>query len=239
MHNPQNQFNRPSTAPRLTEASLRPIKAWSCCAAYLLLLVLAQPIPASAAAPGSPPRHPLVIGHRGAAGYLPDHTLEGYALAIELGADFIEPDLVATKDGHLIARHEPNLIATTDVSQRVEFADRKRTAIDTNDVNPDGTLDYTAPFDRPYAWTFWEAYSHRAHLWIFCHGCGFAGNQEYADGIGPWKLYIVSSKLENGQRAPAADQFSGTRAQARPADPYLDFPQRTAALGKRLQRQSS
>jgi glycerophosphoryl diester phosphodiesterase len=49
-------------------------------------------------------RRPLVIGHRGAAGYLPDHTLEGYALAIELGADFIEPDLVSTKDGHLIAR---------------------------------------------------------------------------------------------------------------------------------------
>ena len=55
-------------------------------------------------------RRPLVIGHRGAHGYLPDHTLEGYALAIELGADFIEPDLVATKDGHLIARHEPNII---------------------------------------------------------------------------------------------------------------------------------
>jgi len=45
--------------------------------------------------------------HRGAAGYLPDHTLEGYALAIKLGADYIEPDLVATKDGHLVARHEP------------------------------------------------------------------------------------------------------------------------------------
>src|SRR2546422_7197301 len=54
---------------------------------------------------------PLVIGHRGAHGYLPAHTLEGYSLAIELGADFIEPDLVSTKDGHLIARHEPNLIA--------------------------------------------------------------------------------------------------------------------------------
>ena len=49
--------------------------------------------------------HPLVIGHRGAPGYLPDHTLPGYRLAIRLGADFIEPDLVATKDGHLIARH--------------------------------------------------------------------------------------------------------------------------------------
>ncbi|CAM3908094.1 Glycerophosphoryl diester phosphodiesterase [Paracidovorax anthurii] len=68
---------------------------------------------------------PLVIGHRGAAGYLPDHTLEGYRRAIEMGADFIEPDLVATKDGALIARHEPNITATTDVAQRPEFASRK------------------------------------------------------------------------------------------------------------------
>ncbi|QNP60861.1 glycerophosphodiester phosphodiesterase [Paenacidovorax monticola] len=68
---------------------------------------------------------PLVIGHRGAAGYLPDHTLEGYKKAIELGADFIEPDLVATKDGVLVARHEPNITGTTDVSQRAEFAGRK------------------------------------------------------------------------------------------------------------------
>ncbi|MBV2135159.1 glycerophosphodiester phosphodiesterase [Pseudomonas sp. MAP12] len=68
---------------------------------------------------------PLVIGHRGAAGYLPDHTLEGYRKAIELGADFIEPDLVATRDGVLVARHEPNIIATTDVKDRPEFASRK------------------------------------------------------------------------------------------------------------------
>lgn len=68
---------------------------------------------------------PLVIGHRGAAGYLPDHTLEGYKKAIDLGADFIEPDLVATQDGVLVARHEPNITATTDVSLRPEFAARK------------------------------------------------------------------------------------------------------------------
>ena len=68
---------------------------------------------------------PLVIGHRGASGYLPDHTLESYKKAIELGADFIEPDLVATKDGVLIARHEPNITGTTDVSTRAEFASRK------------------------------------------------------------------------------------------------------------------
>lgn len=68
---------------------------------------------------------PLVIGHRGAAGYLPDHTLEGYRKAIELGADFIEPDLVATRDGVLVARHEPNIAATTDVKDRPEFANRR------------------------------------------------------------------------------------------------------------------
>jgi glycerophosphoryl diester phosphodiesterase len=61
---------------------------------------------------------PLVTGHRGAPGYLPDHTLEGYRLAIEMGADYIEPDLVATKDGHLIARHEPNIGGTTDVASK-------------------------------------------------------------------------------------------------------------------------
>jgi glycerophosphoryl diester phosphodiesterase len=73
---------------------------------------------------------PLVIGHRGGAtGYLPDHTLENYALGIELGADFVEPDLVATKDGILIARHEPNLIATTNVKDLPQFAGRKRTAV--------------------------------------------------------------------------------------------------------------
>ncbi len=72
---------------------------------------------------------PLIIGHRGAAGYLPDHTLESYKRAIELGADFIEPDLVATRDGVLVARHEPNISGTTDVKDRPEFADRKRKAI--------------------------------------------------------------------------------------------------------------
>jgi len=72
---------------------------------------------------------PLVIGHRGTAGHLPEHTLEGYALAIELGADYIEPDLVATKDGVLIARHEPNMIKTTNVDSLPQFANRKRKAV--------------------------------------------------------------------------------------------------------------
>ena len=72
---------------------------------------------------------PLVIGHRGASGYLPEHTLEAYRRAIELGADFIEPDLVMTKDGVLIARHEPVLDATTDVATRSEFASKKTTKL--------------------------------------------------------------------------------------------------------------
>lgn len=69
---------------------------------------------------------PLVIGHRGAAGFLPEHTIEGYTLAINQGADFIEPDLVMTKDGVLIARHEPMLDGTTDVATKFP-ASRKTT----------------------------------------------------------------------------------------------------------------
>lgn len=272
---------------------------------------------------------PLVIGHRGAAGYLPDHTLEGYALAIELGADFIEPDLVSTKDGHLIARHEPNLIATTDVSKRPEFASRKRIAVvdgfpeegffasdftlaeikklraiqplggerptdfdgmfkiptfeevialakrkakekgrvigvypetkhptyhknlglplegrlvnilkaegwdrydspvfiqsfeqsnlkelrkltgnkliqlvDANDVNPDGTIDFTAPFDRPYDWTVSGNPTLTSRTFgFFTTDEGLKEIKTYADGIGPWKVYIARTKLVNGQPA--------------------------------------
>jgi glycerophosphoryl diester phosphodiesterase len=263
---------------------------------------------------------PLVIGHRGAHGYLPAHTLEGYALAIEMGADFIEPDLVATKDGHLIARHEPNIIATTDVASRKEFATRKRTAVvdgaaevgffasdftlaeikrlravqdfaerpqqfngkfeiptleeiialakrkseekgrtigiypetkhptyhkaiglplegrlvdalaaagwnrrdapvilqsfepgslkalrklspvrsvqlvDANDVNADGSLDFTAPFDRPFDWTASGDPKLRARTFAFLvTDEGMREVKTYADGIGPWKRYIVST----------------------------------------------
>lgn len=70
---------------------------------------------------------PIVIGHRGASGYRPEHTLASYELAIDMGADFIEPDLVSTKDGVLIARHENEISGTTDVALRPEFADRKTT----------------------------------------------------------------------------------------------------------------
>jgi glycerophosphoryl diester phosphodiesterase len=286
----------------------------------LAAVVLAAATLAPAAAATAHEPHPLIIGHRGAAGYLPDHTLAGYALAIRLGADYIEPDLVATKDGHLIARHEPDISATTNVADHPEFADRKRTAtidgvpttgwfasdftlaeiktlravqplagrptqfngrykiptleeiitlakryskrchrrigiypetkhptyhrsiglplekrlvkilddagwnnkhapviiqsfepsslkrlnkltplrlvqlIDANDINPDGSLDYTAPYDRPYDWTA----SGKPKLLARTFGylttdAGLDEVASYADGIGPWKPYIISS----------------------------------------------
>jgi glycerophosphoryl diester phosphodiesterase len=272
---------------------------------------------------------PLVIGHRGASGYLPEHTLESYALAIELGADFIEPDLVATKDGVLIARHEPNIVNTTDVSTRPEFAGRKRVAvvdgapeegffasdftlaeirtlrakqafgdrpaqfdgkfgiptfdevielakrkgrevgrtvgvypetkhptyhqrlglpleqrllnvltrhgwnyreapvfiqsfetanlkalrrmtrvklvqlIDANDVNPDGTLDFTPPFDRPYDWTASGNPALLARTFAYLvSDAGLAEVASYADGIGPWKRYIVSTLADPNGSGP-------------------------------------
>ena len=263
---------------------------------------------------------PLVIGHRGAAGYLPDHTLEGYLLAIKVGADYIEPDLVATKDGHLIARHEPNLIATTDVASKfparrrigivdgfpeegffasdftlkeiktlravqplplerptqfdgrfkiptfdevIDLAKRHHVGIypetkhptyhkdlglplegrlvaalkreglnrrgaqvfiqsfeqsnlkqlnrmtdvrlvqlvDANDVNPDGSLDYTAPFDRPYDWTVSGDPRLLARTFgFFATDEGLREISTYADGIGPWKRYIVSTTGGRHQR---------------------------------------
>ena len=278
-------------------------------------LVAAILTPAGAVAHDQP--HPLVIGHRGAAGYLPDHTLPGYALAIKLGADYIEPDLVSTKDGYLVARHEPNIVATTDVADHPEFADRKRSEsidggapeegwfvsdftleelrtlravqplperpqrfngkfriptleevialakryskryhrtigiypetkhptyhksiglplerklvkildkaglnhrrspvfiqsfetsnlkrldkitpvrlvqlIDANDVKPDGSLDYTAPFDRPYDWT---ATGRPGTFGDLTTDAGLDEVASYADGIGPWKPYIIST----------------------------------------------
>jgi glycerophosphoryl diester phosphodiesterase len=276
--------------------------------------------PALAEPRREPTRTPIIIGHRGASGYLPEHTLEGYALAIELGADFIEPDLVMTKDGHLIARHEPNIINTTDVRNHPEFASRRRTAmidgvedegwfasdftlaeiktlravqafgerpqqfngrfeiptleeiidlakrksaekgrtigiypetkhptyhrsiglpleaklvralraagwdrrdapvfiqsfeqsnlkelrrmtrirlvqlVDANDVNPDGTLDFTRPFDRPFDWTASGNPTLLARRFdFFVTDEGLREIRTYADGIGPWKRYIVST----------------------------------------------
>lgn len=72
---------------------------------------------------------PLIIGHRGASGYRPEHTLASYELAARMGADYIEPDLVATKDHVLVARHENEIGETTDVAGRRDFAGRKTTKV--------------------------------------------------------------------------------------------------------------
>jgi glycerophosphoryl diester phosphodiesterase len=81
------------------------------------------------ASPDRRPHHPLVIGHRGASGYRPEHTLASYETAARLGADFIEPDLVTTKDHVLVARHEPEISGTTDVASHPEFAGRRTTKL--------------------------------------------------------------------------------------------------------------
>lgn len=87
---------------------------------------------------------PLVIGHRGASGYRPEHTLASYRLAIGMGADYIEPDLVSTKDGVLVARHENEISGTTDVSAHPEFANRRTTkTIDGRPVTGWFTEDFT------------------------------------------------------------------------------------------------
>ena len=275
---------------------------------------------------------PLVIGHRGASGYLPEHTLESYKRAVELGADFIEPDLVATKDGVLIARHEPNITGTTDVSTRAEFANRKtkkmvdgveeegwfasdftlaeiktlraiqpladrdqshngkyqiptleevldlaksegakagRTVgvypetkhptyhvrlglpledrlltilakysytaksspvivqsfvvsnlkylrtktqirvvhlVDANDVNPDGSMDLTAPYDKPY--DFAVAGDTRTFASLLTPA-GLKEVKTYADGIGPWKPYLIPSKQVDANKDGKADDLNG------------------------------
>jgi glycerophosphoryl diester phosphodiesterase len=90
-------------------------------------------------------RRPLVIGHRGAPAYRPEHTIGSYTLAIEMGADYIEPDLVSTKDHQLVARHENDIGGTTDVAQHPEFLSRRKTKTIDGTVHPDTwfTEDFT------------------------------------------------------------------------------------------------
>ncbi len=83
--------------------------------------VLIRPAPAN----GGPAHRPLIIAHRGASAYRPEETIAAYQLAVEQGADYLEADLVATKDGVLVARHENELSGTTDVAAHPEFAARK------------------------------------------------------------------------------------------------------------------
>ncbi|MES2270932.1 MAG: glycerophosphodiester phosphodiesterase [Pseudomonadota bacterium] len=89
---------------------------------------------------------PIIIAHRGASGERPEHTLAGYERAIDQGADFIEPDLVLTKDGVLVVRHENEIGGTTDVASHPEFADRKVTkTIDGEQITGWFTEDFTLP----------------------------------------------------------------------------------------------
>jgi glycerophosphoryl diester phosphodiesterase len=111
-------------------------------AAGLLAPLLVLPAGAATAEPGQGAGHgdpgthalhqlrtPLVVGHRGASGYRPEHTLASYRKAIDLGADYVEPDLVSTKDGVLVARHENEIGGTTDMADHPEFADRRTTKV--------------------------------------------------------------------------------------------------------------
>lgn len=97
----------------------------SACAIVTLLVLPLPPL----ARVDAPTRGtlPIIIGHRGASGDRPEHTLESYTLAVSLGADYIEPDLVSTKDGVLVARHENEIGGTTDVSAK--FPERRRTQV--------------------------------------------------------------------------------------------------------------
>jgi len=107
----------------------------------LLVGCAADPVTTQPTLDGQPP---IVIAHRGASGERPEHTIAAYRLAIAQGADFIEPDLVLTKDGILVARHENEISETTDVADRPEFADRKATkTIDGREVTGWFTEDFT------------------------------------------------------------------------------------------------
>lgn len=93
-----------------------------------------------------PRNSPLVIGHRGAPGYRPEHSRSSYELALAMGVDAVEPDIVATKDGVLIVRHENEISGTTDVADHPEFADRKTTK------RVDGNAQ-TGWFTEDFTWT--------------------------------------------------------------------------------------
>ncbi|WP_086849302.1 glycerophosphodiester phosphodiesterase family protein [Streptomyces coeruleofuscus] len=115
----------------------------------LLLAAAATPAAATVPALAAPAdavtaRGPLVIGHRGAAGWRPEHTAASYTYAVHTGADWIEPDLVPTKDHVLVVRHENEISQTTDVARRPEFADRRTTkTVDGRSVTGWFTEDFT------------------------------------------------------------------------------------------------
>ena len=86
-------------------------------------------IASPATVPATRPARPVVVGHRGATAYRPEHTASSFELAVDLGADLIEPDIVVSRDGALVVRHENELSHSTDVADRPEFADRRTTRV--------------------------------------------------------------------------------------------------------------
>jgi glycerophosphoryl diester phosphodiesterase len=106
---------------------LRPRAAATVLVLLLSLLVPGSLVATASASAGQDEDRLLVIGHRGAAGYRPEHTLASYALAARMGADYIECDVVSTADGELVCRHENEISGTTDVADHPEFADRRTT----------------------------------------------------------------------------------------------------------------
>ena len=115
-----------SRIPRLLAPALVPVLAMAVVPGLTVVPASAEDDAPEAAAVSS---DPLVIGHRGASGHRPEHTLAAYRLAIRQGADYVEPDLVPTKDGVLVARHENEIGGTTDVAEHPEFADRRTTKV--------------------------------------------------------------------------------------------------------------
>jgi glycerophosphoryl diester phosphodiesterase len=114
----------------MSAASRTPKPSFLAVLATLVAVALAgATAPASAQTTPRPAAQPIVIGHRGAPAYRPEHTLASYRLAIQMGADYIEPDLVSTKDHQLVARHENDITGTTDVALHPEFAARRTTKV--------------------------------------------------------------------------------------------------------------
>ena len=92
----------------------------------ILAMIMGLYCPGAITLADCPQSDPVVIAHRGASGHLPEHTLAAFKLAIEMGADYIEPDLVITKDGEFIVRHDHYLSQTTDIADKPEFSSRRR-----------------------------------------------------------------------------------------------------------------
>ncbi|XP_037970175.2 glycerophosphodiester phosphodiesterase GDPD6 [Plutella xylostella] len=123
-----------------------PKTRWLVATSALFLVAVCRSVDATGCLKQDTPQFcsPLIIGHGGASGYVPEHTLGSYALAVTLGADYVEPDLVITRDHQLIARHENDISATTDVAERAEFAPRRATkTIDGKQVTGWFTEDFT------------------------------------------------------------------------------------------------